>query len=548
MEGLNEEKPRCEVWQCGEDGDFEYLEEGQVHRRCIMHAPYERKKSDYERFERLFKEKLAFFLKEYFAAPGSLRENIVLNCSSYGFKTLRTADLIPNTDYPGINPDDRIIPFKILFTGARFYKEISLYEVKFLQHIEFSNTTIGSINKGKEGLRLRENKQYTFDVYAVFGGCHFYGGVSFNGATFHIYASFNQVAFLTRTEFRSSQFLEIVNFDGCRFMGDIWFNDAYFGRETYFRSVLFYNQADFIWAHFPADTEFKDTEIREGIDFEQVEVNRAIKFYLVKYFNRTRSGSLEYVNRKPTVKDAYARVDFTNVDIKPGARVYLGGSYLNDWAFGGTPSLNDPEVFDFTGAKWKPTKPGITKGRNKVYDEDRPNKDRAGVDYVAEIYRRLRKNYEDRLAYEEASDFHVGQMLMLLKNPDTGWLKKVFLGAYWAVSNFGESIGRPLLWFTGLWAFFAWVWILKGFPYRPGINTEWNIALPWLVQIASRPFDFLIFSKDAAHAILYAFKTFLTLPSTSEPIPTQTLGAVQRLLGVSVITLFILALRRAFRR
>ena len=49
-------------------------------------------------------------------------------------------------------------------------------------------------------------------------------------------------------------------------------------------------------------------------------------------------------------------------------------------------------------------------------------------------------------------------------------------------------------------------------------------------------------------ALAFSFKSFLTLPDKNDTAGVQLLGAIQRALGAGVITLFILALRRAFRR
>ncbi|GAH52263.1 unnamed protein product, partial [marine sediment metagenome] len=179
--------------------------------------------------------------------------------------------------------------------------------------------------------------------------------------------------------------------------------------------------------------------------------------------------------------------------------------------------------------------------RKQTRDEELLEDGEVTYEDCAEVYRLIRFNYESRLAYEQASDFHVGQMEIMLKSLANDNPKKWFLRLYKYVSNFGESVGRPLIWFGGLWLLFSLFWAFNGFPYNGGY-VDFDLAWPWLMS------PDVEMAKDIGRSVLYSLKTFLTLPDLKEGVVSQTIGAVQRLAGASVITLFILALRRAFRR
>ena len=153
---------------------------------------------------------------------------------------------------------------------------------------------------------------------------------------------------------------------------------------------------------------------------------------------------------------------------------------------------------------------------------------------AAEVYRRLRRNFENRLSYAEAGDFHIGEMEMRrLGFKEKGWKRifnwtYIFLQAYRWAGGYGERIRNPVISFLTIGIVFAGLWSLIGFPVPEGegVKITHNFGL----------------------AILFSLKTFLTLPGKAFCLVQEVVGAFQRAFGVGIITLFILALRRAFRR
>jgi hypothetical protein len=106
---------------------------------------------------------------------------------------------------------------------------------------------------------------------------------------------------------------------------------------------------------------------------------------------------------------------------------------------------------------------------------------------------------------------------MLLKNRDTNWAKRFFLGLYGAVSYFGECVWLPLVWLAVL--------------YVASVYFYWSS------------------SQGLSEAFRSAFLGFVTLKIKTYAGPGGWLiPSLQRILGIPIITLFILALRRAFRR
>jgi hypothetical protein len=174
-----------------------------------------------------------------------------------------------------------------------------------------------------------------------------------------------------------------------------------------------------------------------------------------------------------------------------------------------------------------------------------------GSEAAAEVYRALRRNYEIRLAYEAASDFHIGQMEMLLKNPTTSRPKKFFLRWYRRVSNFGESVVRPLWWFAGIWAAFFVIWLVlpARHEFAGVLNViKMNFDWPWEWLSKTRFPDITEFGWFIWRKFWFTATNFVTFPKPEGSYFVRFLGGLQRFLGVAVVTFFILALRRAFRR
>ena len=137
---------------------------------------------------------------------------------------------------------------------------------------------------------------------------------------------------------------------------------------------------------------------------------------------------------------------------------------------------------------------------------------------ILEVFRRLRRNYETRLSYAEAGDFHVGEMRMLRK---LFWRRKKFVSwgfsiLYNLISRYGESIWLPLAWLGGLFAITALSYWLSG--------------------------------QTTGEALRSSFLGFVSLKiKLYEGVTGWLVPSLQRIIVIPLITHFILSLRRAFR-
>lgn len=133
--------------------------------------------------------------------------------------------------------------------------------------------------------------------------------------------------------------------------------------------------------------------------------------------------------------------------------------------------------------------------------------------HVAELYRRLRINYENALRYDEAGDFFIGEMEMkrLARAPGSSpgsWLRRngSLLSAYRLLARYGQSPRRVGAWIAGLYT------TVVGLELLSNLVDKGN----WLA--------------DVQEAIVHGALVLLNIPSQ----PT----ALDRVFGVIALFLF----------
>jgi hypothetical protein len=223
------------------------------------------------------------------------------------------------------------------------------------------------------------------------------------------------------------------------------------------------------------------------------------------------------------------------------------------------------------------------------------NPDKRNYSLIAELYQQLKKNYDDKRDYWTAGDFHYGEMEMKrLACPRLtwlGWLEAKLAGRprlsqlgewcgklesspwllsklrwwhqrfglaawYRRASDYGESWGKPLLWLFAVLVLFAALYPLLGLRPAEGkspaakttsvqVKTPspqetdlryWNYERPGRLfwHSAMTSLGVAAFQRDLAYEPSYPWGRLLAL--------------LELLLTSTLIALFLLAVRRQFRR
>jgi hypothetical protein len=212
---------------------------------------------------------------------------------------------------------------------------------------------------------------------------------------------------------------------------------------------------------------------------------------------------------------------------------------------------------------------------------------------VAQIYQQLKKNYDSRLDYWTANEFHYGEMEMKrLAGPASGrlfrggWMRRLahhikllhpavlwrvqirqqfmrlrqwwhrnlsFVAWYKYASGYGNSYRKPLLWLLGILLAAMFLFPITGLELKQAISAStasvtyirvWNRQDSWTNNFWT---EAKLIGKSGITAIDTA--TFQRTPEYTPVYPRgRVLAIVETLLTSSLFALFLLAIRRQFRR
>jgi uncharacterized protein YjbI with pentapeptide repeats len=426
--------------------------------------------------------------------------------------------------FPAADLHERIFKAICLFDGATFTQQADFRRVTFTQNADF----VGA----------------TFAQDADFSGATFTQNASLIGATFTKDAVFSRATFTGHADFGVATFTQNADFYG-----------ATFTQNAVFRGVTFTQNADFVGATFAQDAEFEETKFYGTADW------RRCRFLDQAEFRHT-----EFKPKEPMTPSAiFSLAKFA----KPGEIVFEDVD-LNRALF---LNCDVSSVWFTSSVQW-----ARRKGHRglAVFEEEilldpelsRELKYYGKIDHgaVEQIYHQLQKNYDSRLDYRKANDFHSGEMEMRrLELPSDGpllslrrkiprWLNLLTL--YRLASDYGNSYAKPGAWLIATLFAATLSFPLTGLESKqpkPGnsagnaivtYQNVWNRQDSWTNNLRT---EGKLLIKSGITAIDTA--TFQRNPEFTPVYPRgRILGIIETLLTSSLFALFLLAIRRQFRR
>lgn len=383
-----------------------------------------------------------------------------------------------------------------------------------------------------------------------FKGRRFQAECLFIGATFTQYANFWGTTFSERADFSSATFTQGASFFDATFTWGARFFLATFTQDADFRLATFRQDADFSRAIFTQGVSFEGTRFHGTANWESSRFLDQVDFRHTQFDPRIAGrpsavfalASFSKPERIVFEKVDLSRALFHNCDV---SQVWFTSSV--QWAK--REGNRSVAVFDETVSH------KMDLGDGDEIDLGRDNR------AVAQIYQQLKKNYDSRLDYWTGNEFHFGEMEMKrLAVPGGGlflrlrrwWQPRLSLIAlYRYASDYGNSYGKPMLWLLGTLVFFAALLPLPGVGLkRQGArqvetySSVWRTGDGWAQNLwaearlagkgAITSVDAATFQKSAEYAPAYPWGRVLAI---FETLLTSTLFA-----------LFLLAIRRQFRR
>jgi uncharacterized protein YjbI with pentapeptide repeats len=397
------------------------------------------------------------------------------------------------------------------------------------------------------------NASFTQEAY--FSHAKFAQLAVFYGATFAQKAYFSDATFAQKARFFHAKFAQAADFSGTKFVQEANFYDVKFAREAPFSGAEFAQAADFSDAKFAQKANFYDAKFMASADFRETTFRK---------------------DKKLSPGPVFCMAEFSHPEAIVFYKTYLGQALFHNC---------DVSKVTFSSVEWRRRKGS---GRRMLFEEEvdlnrkpahalEPSgdcHDERDYGLIAEIYQQLKKNYDERKDYWTAGDFHYGEMEMKRlhsrsRRPWVRWLHRNLglVAWYKYVSSHGESYLRPLLALAIVLVIFTVLYPLAGLSLgKPAAQVSATVAQQASPPVAASEVSYWHFAEFLreypgrkwiggfaffGHSLMTTLGVaVLQKELRYEPAYPwgRALALVQLLLTSTLIALYLLALRRQFRR
>ena len=382
-----------------------------------------------------------------------------------------------------------------------------------------------------------------FHGWADFSDAEFDGDSRFGEAIFHGAASFNNMKAVDSFSLVGTVFHNQASFGQARFSGDVHFNTGQFHGHTDFSYASFLDRAVYWRSEFHDTVRFWGAEFRHSVDFNATEFRAAADFINCRFSGATLFFRSVF----------HDRAEFRAIQVS-------GMFSLAESEFSRLPAFSEAHFLEAP-----------------ALDEVDLNFERFQAERVTATetslslrWRALRKVAQQGRDDERALSFFKAEVLSRRHREDKIWHLRLWVGLlYQAMSDFGLSIGRPILWLAGTYVFFSLGYLLpavvtSGVPAgfcsmacKAAAGHKLTAALIVSLHYTS-PFTLLGHSElvKGNAVCLYgsgeggaAFPDGVPAELTTAAIPAwlHAAGALQFLISSVLIFLILLAIRNLFR-
>lgn len=435
------------------------------------------------------------------------------------------------------------------FSNITFNKSVNFHKAIFQGYVSFKKCHFLGETNTFRGVRF-EGNETIFDNVTFMGNDTGWGGVFFGSkekTRFQdVHFESKQIAFdKSIFESKSTKFLlcEFKNkwlaFDGALFKGEyLIFKDVKLNCETltfpsdfqsnytHFNNCLLEGKlASFSQATFSKETVFVSTQFNSNeTTFDNCRIKGEIEFQgndgnLV--FNS--KATLRYLKIETIGSIIFRHVSFDQVELRGTdlRKIQFMDVYWyvkKNFVFGFPPWSKRKALYDET----------VLVAENKI------NREQAEI--IKHAYRQLKQSHEDNRDYTRSNDFYFGEMEMRRLRKPNAIQRNIFswIALYRWISGYGQ------IWQNSL--FFIAVCLL---------------VLPLLFPVTGLLYIYPLgtpqeYNADYWHALQYNFLTVTFQKDINDLYHpsafTRNLAIIESLLMPVLVTLFILALRRRFKR
>jgi uncharacterized protein YjbI with pentapeptide repeats len=391
--------------------------------------------------------------------------------------------------------------------------------------------------------RSRFVKKVSF-AHAVFSD-----GANFSNTDFVDDANFSEAEFSGRADFRKATFEKKAHFFGTKFAqrephydANVEFAEATFIGKSDFSDCEFFVKVNFSEASFETDVDFGGAQFEQEADFSEVAFSEAVRF-VGRLQNKVFHGPQVVFRGTQIVKPE--QFYFHSVKLRPA------------WLVG----AHNVRAVNLANVEWF----GWPMEDGKKLQEEISKTHQLGTapraTLIADTCRELALNYEASRQYPEAGRFYYGSMDAAQDTMPRYRRPFSLRFWYWALSGYSERPGLTLFWLAVVFAGFTLLYTVIDLPGE-GPDGQCALLLSGQEQPAterSKDQDPLLggCAGEVGQAAVYGLGGIVRQVSAvlrQAPDPGAQVGLlqflliVQGILGILLIALFALAVRRRFLR
>jgi len=388
---------------------------------------------------------------------------------------------------------------------------------------------------------------------------------------------FYNVAFAQPAVFFEARFEQDAEFTGAAFKHNAIFGKAWFMGNVTFLVARFDQEADFSQTTFSRDAEFSGATFAQHAEFIAAAFKLVAYFIGAKFLGTAGFRGTEFREDEGLLPGpVFCLAEFSRPETIVFYKTYLGQALFHNC---------DVSKLNFSAVYWRERRKN---GKRMVFEEVvtpvsygettralRPKKgDPNERDYglIAELYQQLKKNYDERKDYWTAGDFHYGEMEMKRmhsrgKSRSARWFHRNLglVAWYKYASQYGESYARPfvvLMIVLGIFTLlFPWAGLERNesTPHSPASAQAPPAAAA--SELSYRHFHDFVRAypgrKWTGPAAFFgnSLMTVLSVAGFQKELKYEpsypwgrALALLELLLTSTLIALFLLAVRRQFKR
>jgi len=420
---------------------------------------------------------------------------------------------------------------------------------------EFKNMFLAELNRVNETNSIKE-----FD-----GQCFIFpSNTNLNGISFKKIAIFKFAQFSNRIDFSEAEFADKADFGKARFGNKAKLFRTRFGDETNFTETYFGDDTNFGLAKFGKKTNFWQAKFGEGTNFSETTfddetyfVRTEFGYYLDFAYSRFNGEAIfQDITFGEKISDNI--INFTNIIFVKPNQVRFENVNLSSFSF----VKSNIQDINFLDCEWiKIRKRHVLFDEIYYSNEILNNSDileKANLGEIEQVYLWLQANFEKNKRYPEAGDFYIGAMEMRRrqiannKNIVRRLLRQnlfSLMALYRYISLYGERYIRTFNWMLIVLFLFSGFYLIAGFDFPtatiPGSTNYEHINYDLFHKM-----DISELASDFKKSFMVSLCTLTFQKNVSFHLTTTSvlISIVETVISAILVSLFLLALRRRFRR